>query len=153
MEKNKVMNLTLLALTAIILVLPLVASQHQFPMRIENAVTRDEEGYPKRTFKRGDLVLVEARVVCPFEYYAPPEYKFLYIVKFVDSHGVTFYYGVVYGALQPGKNATYVVGGKIPENAPTGIYRAYIYVWSNWPAYETPTAYAEYVSIDFTVTP
>lgn len=126
-------------------------SQTTYPMRIEDVKTLDEEGRVKTTFRRGDLVLVQAKVVCPFEHYAPPEYRFLYIVKYVDSRGVTFYYGVVYGVLQPGRNATYVVGGKIPENAVTGAYRAHIYVWSNWPAYQLPTAYARDVAVDFTV--
>lgn len=150
-DNKKIKSFALLAL-ATILLLPLAISQVEFPMRIDDAKTLDEEGRAKNTFKRGELVLVEARVVCPFKFYAPPEYRFLYIVKFVDSQGTTFYYGVIYGVLQPGKNATYVVGGKIPENAPTGTYKAYIYVWSNWPAYEFPTAYAKEANVTFTVT-
>lgn len=154
-EENGVINFVLLItiLLAVTLTLPVVISQVTFPMRIVGARTLDEEGRPTTVFKRGQLVLVEATVVCPFEHYAPPEYRFLFIVKFVDSRGVTFYYGVVYGRLVPGQNATYAVGGKIPEGAPTGTYKAVIYVWSNWPAYEFPTAYTERVKVEFTVQP
>jgi hypothetical protein len=144
-------------LLAIVLALILAAaglslSQVSYPMQIVNPKTLDESGNPKTTFKRGALVLVEATVNCPFAFYAPPEYRFLYIVKFKDSNDVTFYYGVVYGKLSPGQNATFAVGGKIPDNAPEGNYTAWIYVWSNWPAYGNVTAYAEAVSITFTVT-
>jgi len=143
------MVLTALTLAAAWLAL----SQPTFPMRIVNQKTLDESGYPKTTFRRGELVLVQATVDCPFTYYAPPEYTFLYIVKFQDPNLVTFYYGVVYGKLSPGQSVTFAVGGKIPDNAPTGTYTAYIYVWSNWPAYGTPTAYTDVVSIQFTVQP
>lgn len=152
-RKTEVINFMLLVTLAVTLVLPVVVSQATFPMRIEDAKTLDETGKPTSAFKRGDLVLVEATVVCPFEYYAPPEYEFLYIVKFVDNRGVTFYYGVIYGKLVSGQSATYAVGGKIPEGASTGTYKAIIYVWSNWPAYEMPTAYAEPVEVTFTVQP
>lgn len=141
--------MAVLALTAAWLAL----SQPTYPMQIVSPQTLDESGNPKTTFKRGELVLVQATVKYPFVLYAPPEYKFLYIVKFQDSNLVTFYYGVVYGKLSPGQNATFAVGGKIPDNAPTGNYTAYIYVWSNWPAYGIPTAYAQYVKVTFTVQP
>ncbi|MEM0267089.1 MAG: hypothetical protein QW320_07895 [Ignisphaera sp.] len=152
MRKSIVKCLTLPLLIALLVVATTVFSASTFPMEVKDIKTLDEEGNPKTSFRRGDLVLVQATVDCPFMFYAPPQYNFLFIVKFVNSQGVTFYYGVIYGSLQPGKNATYAVGGKIPEGAPTGTYRAYIYVWSNWPAYETPTAYAEVKSVDFTVT-
>ena len=143
------MVLTALTLAAAWLAL----SQPTFPMRIVNPRTLDESGTSKETFRRGELVLVEATVDCPFTYYAPPEYTFLYIVKFQDPNLVTFYYGVVYGKLSPGQSVTFAVGGKIPDNAPTGTYTATIYVWSNWPAYGYPTAYADVVSRQFTVQP
>ena len=132
----------------------LAFSQPTFPMQIVNPRTLDEIGNPKATFRRGELVLVEATVNYPFAYYyLSPEYTFLYIVKFQDPNLVTFYYGVVYGKLSPGQSATFAVGGKIPDNAPLGTYTATIYVWSNWPAYGTSTAYADVVSIQFTVQP
>ena len=144
-----VVALLVLTITAALPVL----SQQNFPMRIVNTRTLDEEGNPKTTFKRGSLVLVEATVEYPFTYYAPPEYSFLYIVKFQDPNLVTFYYGVVYGKLSPGQSITLAVGGKIPDNAPYGTYKATIYVWSNWPAYGNPTAYAESVEVPFSVQP
>jgi len=146
-KKHLTIVLMAIALTASWLAL----SQATFPMQIINPRTLDESGNPKTNFKRGELVLVEATVKCPFAYYAPPEYSFLYIVKFQDPSVVTFYYGVVYGKLSPGQSATFAVGGKIPDNYPIGTYKVTIYVWSNWPAYGIPTAYAEPVEVTFTV--
>jgi hypothetical protein len=148
--RNAQLAIVLMAL--ILAAVWLVFSQPTFPMRIVNQRTLDESGNLKTSFGRGELVLVEATVNYPFAYYAPPEYTFLYIVKFQDPNLVTFYYGVVYGKLSPGQSVTFAVGGKIPDNAPTGTYKAWIYVWSNWPAYG-PTAYADAVSIQFTVQP
>lgn len=151
MKQSSIKYIMLPVLISALLTASIAFSQATYPMIITQTRTMDESGNTKSTFKRGDLVLVEATVNCPFQFYAPPEYRFLFIVKFVDSNGVTFYYGVVYGSLQPGKNATFAVGGKIPEGAPVGTYRAHIYVWSNWPAYAWPTAYAQDVEVTFTV--
>ncbi|MEM0083043.1 MAG: hypothetical protein QW102_00820, partial [Candidatus Nezhaarchaeales archaeon] len=64
-----------------------VFSASTFPMEVKDIKTLDEEGNPKTSFRRGDLVLVQATVDCPFMFYAPPQYNFLFIVKFVNSQG------------------------------------------------------------------
>uniref|UniRef100_A0A7J3X5V1 Uncharacterized protein n=1 Tax=Thermofilum pendens TaxID=2269 RepID=A0A7J3X5V1_THEPE len=147
--------------TALLVLIPLAlavfyivsnAQPPTLPIVIEAAQTLNETGGVDGVFKRGELVLVEATLSFPATYYAPPSLEFLYIVKFQDSRGVTFYYGVVKTSLEQGKTGTYTVGGKIPENAPTGTYTAWIYVWSNWPIYGF-TAYAVPREVTFTVTP
>jgi len=126
------------------------ASSSSLYINVTSAKTLSETGAEKYTFKRGELVLVNATLEFPPAYYAPPSLEFLYIVKFQDSKGVTFYYGVVKTSLEQGKKGSYTVGGKIPENAPLGTYKAVIYVWSNWPVYGF-TAYSTPYELTFTV--
>ncbi|MCI4461459.1 MAG: hypothetical protein JHC12_00640 [Thermogladius sp.] len=147
---NKIALLILSSLIIAALYTIATASTNTLYINVASANTLDETGAKKTTFTRGQLVLVNATLQFPSQYYAPPSLSFLYIVKFQDSNGVTFYYGIVKTSLEQGKTGSYVVGGKIPENAPLGTYKAVIYVWSNWPAYGF-TAYSVSYEVTFTV--
>ncbi|MEM2015832.1 MAG: hypothetical protein QXE58_06305 [Candidatus Methanomethylicia archaeon] len=116
-----------------------IAPEQGLPLHITKYSTTDQYGTPKTTFKRGDMVLVNATIEMAtayyyyyyyYYYYTTPT-KYLLIVEILYGNTPVFI-GFVFHEIPPGGTSTAGVGYSIPLNAPTGTYTVKIYVWSQW---------------------
>lgn len=118
-----------------------IAPEQSLPLYITQRSTTDQYGTPKTTFKRGDMVLVNATIEMATAYYYNTYYyyyyyytqptKYLFIVEILYGDTPVFI-GFVFHEIPPGGISTSGVGYSIPLNAPTGTYTVKIFVWSNW---------------------
>lgn len=120
-----------------------IAPSRDLPLYIQNVFTADQNGNPKDTFQRGQIVLVNVTIDMALMYYYYYYYyyytlyyfkaptRFLVLLQFIHNLEPV-YLGFVVAELSPGEVKSYGVGFRIPDNAPLGEYTVKAMVWSNW---------------------
>lgn len=114
-----------------------IAPSEEFPLYIQNAFTADQNGNPKETFRRGEIVLVNVTIEMAMEYhnakygYFVTPTSFLLLIRFNYGYRLV-YLGFIVAELSPGESRSFGIGFRIPEDAVLGDYTVKIMVWSNW---------------------
>jgi len=114
-----------------------VAPSQDYPLYVQDAFTADQNGNPKSTFERGEIVLVNVTIEMALQYhnaeygYFVTPTRFLLLLRFTYGYRLV-YLGFVVAELSPGESRSFGIGFRIPEDASTGDYTVKIMVWSNW---------------------
>jgi hypothetical protein len=123
-------------------------AQGSWKFEITEVVTQDYYGNPKSTFVRGEIIMIKFKVTNTMTYTYAAE-PFLALAKIMKG-SVMWGAGAFSSSLLSGENLVVAVGIMIPLNAPTGQYKATVYVWSNW-ASQGGYPIAKDEEVDFTV--
>ncbi|MEM1632339.1 MAG: hypothetical protein QXX83_09445 [Thermofilum sp.] len=119
-----VFSLTILALLAL--------AQASYPLQITRLETKDFEGVPKTSFRRGEIVVIETTIE------GVPTYYFITPIEYLEI--VTIWYGnSMIGLLltrteTSGEAKTFGGGVGIRYTDPLGKYTIEVYVWNGFPS-------------------
>lgn len=102
-----------------------------YTVQIVSVSTTDMQGNPKTTFKRGEFVVVNAKIKSLLTYESQ---DYLLIVEAFTPDDRVIALGFTSGSLAGGQEISTGYGFKIPDDAPTGTYTIKIFVWNGWPA-------------------
>lgn len=125
-----------------------IAPSQDYPLYIQNVFTADQNGNPKTTFYRGQIVLVNVTIEMAMQYYYQYYYytenyyytetgyfevptRFLVLIQIFYRYR-PLYLGFVVAELSPGECKSYGIGFSLPETASLGDYTVEVMVWSNW---------------------
>jgi hypothetical protein len=131
-----------------------VALAQTMPIQITTVTTKNYQGYPTTTFKRGDIIIVETTLTCLTGYYAPTSVSYLELITMWFKNtmmGLT----LTRDTIAPGGSKTFGGGIATRVGDPTGTYNFEIYVWNGFPS-EMGAAWAPLASpatTSVTVTP
>jgi hypothetical protein len=135
-----------------------VALAQTMPIQITTVTTKNYQGTPTTTFKRGDVIIVETTLTCPtgyyYYYYAPAGVSYLELITMWFKNtmmGLT----LTRDTIAPGGSKTFGGGIATRVGDPTGTYTFEIYVWNGFPS-EMGAAWAPLASpatTSVTVTP
>lgn len=116
---------------------------------ITQVILQDYTGSEKTTFARGEIMMIRVKVtnIMTYTYAAEP---FLMLAK-IEKGTTMWGAGAFSSSLLSGESIEGTVGIMIPLNAPTGSYKAVVYVWTNWASLGGYPV-AEAVEVPFTVT-
>lgn len=134
-----------------------VALAQTMPIQITTVTTKNYQGTPTTTFKRGDVIIVETTLTCPtgyYYYYAPAGVSYLELITMWFKNtmmGLT----LTRDTIAPGGSKTFGGGIATRVGDPTGTYTFEVYVWNGFPS-EMGAAWAPLASpatTSVTVTP
>ena len=150
------MKKALLAVVAVASLAAVILAQTTMPIQIVSVETKNYQGVPTSTFRRGDVIIVETTLTCPtgYYYYAPTGVSYLEVITMWYKNtmmGLT----LTRDTIMPG--GTKIFGGGIATRVgdPTGTYNFKIFVWNGFPS-EMGTAWAplaDPATTSVTVTP
>ncbi|MEM2678597.1 MAG: hypothetical protein QXY49_07055 [Thermofilaceae archaeon] len=120
-----VFSLTILALLAL--------AQASYPLQITRLETKDFEGVPKTSFRRGEIVVIETTIE------GVPTYYFITPIEYLEI--VTIWYGnsmmgllLTRTSITFGETKTFGGGVGIRLTDPIGTYSIEVYVWNGFPS-------------------
>jgi len=129
------MKKALLVVVAAAFMAAVVLAQIAKPIQITSVATRNYQGVPTTTFKRGDVIIVETTLECPtgYYYYAPAGVSYLELITMWYKNtmmGLT----LTRDTIAPGETKTFGGGIATRVGDPTGTYNFEIYVWNGFPS-------------------
>ncbi|MEM1832581.1 MAG: hypothetical protein QXJ97_13750 [Desulfurococcaceae archaeon] len=124
------------ALTLGLTVLALLAlAQVTYPLVITTVETKDYLGYPRTSFRRGEIVIIETMIE------VAPAYYYYYIAPIDYLEIITMWYGntmmgllLTRTSIALGETKTFGGGVGIRLTDPIGTYRIEVYVWNGFPS-------------------
>jgi len=129
------MKKALLAVVAAASLAAVVLAQTTMPIQIVSVVTKNYDGVPTSTFRRGDVIIVETTLTCPpsyyYYYYAPAAVSYLEVITMWYKNtmmGLT----LTRDTITPGGTRTFGGGIATRIGDPTGTYNFEIYVWNGF---------------------
>ncbi|MEM1848681.1 MAG: hypothetical protein QW394_07985 [Thermofilaceae archaeon] len=125
------------ALTLGMAVLALLAlAQVTYPLIITKVETKDHQGYPRTSFRRGEIVVIETIIQV-----APAYYYYYYIAPIDYLEIITMWYGnsmmgllLTRTSIVFGETKTFGGGVGIRFTDPIGTYRIEVYAWNGFPS-------------------
>jgi hypothetical protein len=118
--------------------LAFISPSEELPIHVNSAVTMDINGTEQTSFARGSMFMMNITVemATQFEYYYSYSYysglsNYLMLVRVVHN-GEAVFHAFIADSLSPGDILSRGVGFLIDNNADTGSYTAYVYIWSDW---------------------
>ena len=142
----------------LIVVLASLALGNGYPLTITSFETKDIDGNPATTFRKGEVVVVETEIEYPAEeyyYYAPPGgMAYLQLVGFYYQDRMM---GLLLtrGVIASGETKSFGGGVQIRTTDPSGKYKISVFIWNGFPS-EVGAAWqplAEKQTKEITVTP
>ncbi|MCC6051546.1 MAG: hypothetical protein LM580_12610 [Thermofilum sp.] len=107
------------------------------PIQITSVVTKNYDGNPTTTFRKGEIIIVETTITYTTDYYyyayGAPSYSYLELITMwykSTMMGLT----LTRDTITPGASKTF--GGGIPTRPgdPTGTYTFKVMVWNGFPS-------------------
>ncbi|MEM1523115.1 MAG: hypothetical protein QXU69_08815 [Thermofilaceae archaeon] len=123
-----ILGLTVLALLAL--------AQVTYPLVITEVETKDYQGNPRTSFRRGEIVVIETKIVV-----APAYYYYYYTAPIDYLEIITMWYGnsmmgllLIRTSITFGETKIFGGGVGIRFTDPIGEYEIEVYAWNGFPS-------------------